>query len=248
MYLKTDGLVLRQVDYRDADQILTILTPDYGKLTVKAQGVRSRRSQIKSGCQVLTYSEFTLLERQGRYIIKEAVPKQMFLPLRTDLELLSLASYFAQVSEAISQEDAPNPRLLATTLNCVYMLCQKTRPRELVKAVFELRMACLAGYEPMLDGCISCGETAPQWFDITSGCLYCQSCRPAGGMGICMPIPVAALAAMRYLIVCPDKRLFSFSIPEEALTALGQLSEAYLCTQLEHSFSSLDFYKSLLLT
>lgn len=246
MYIKTEGIVLRQSDYRDTDQILTVLTKDCGKMTIKARGVKSRRSKLKSACQLLTYSEFTLLDYQGRYLITEAEPKQMFLPLRQDLEGLSLASYFAQVVETISQEDVPNPQLLSLTLNAIYALAEQRAPRELVKAAFELRGACLAGYEPSLDGCEICGAEFPDRFHISHGCLQCAACR-SGSEGICMPISAGVLAAMRYITRCPAKRLFSFTLPAEQLAQLSSVTEAFLCTQLEHSFYTLDFYKSLLL-
>ena len=54
------------------------------------------------------------------------------------------------------------------------------------------------------------------------------------------------LTAMRYIAWCEPKRLFSFSLEPEALKSLSSLTEAYLMTQLEHSFYTLDFYKSLL--
>ena len=61
MYLKTQGLVLRVTEYRDSDAILSVLTREQGLMTFKARGVRSRRSQIKSACQLLAFSEFTVL-------------------------------------------------------------------------------------------------------------------------------------------------------------------------------------------
>ena len=67
MYLKTQGLVLRVTEYRDSDAMLTVLTKEQGLMSFKARGVRSRRSQLKSACQLLCFSEFTLLERQGYY-------------------------------------------------------------------------------------------------------------------------------------------------------------------------------------
>ena len=44
MYIKTDGIVLREVAYQDSDKLLTVLTREYGKLTVRARGVRSSRT------------------------------------------------------------------------------------------------------------------------------------------------------------------------------------------------------------
>ena len=122
MYTKTLGLVLREVEYKDADKLLTVLTRDRGKLTVRARGVRSRSSRLKSGCQLLAYSEFTLFENRNSLVVDEAVAQELFLPLRQDIERLALASYFAQVAEVLSREEDPDEALLSLTLNALASL------------------------------------------------------------------------------------------------------------------------------
>ena len=128
MYFKTEGVVLRETEYKDADKLLTVLSRDRGRLTLRARGVRSQSSKLKSGCQLLAFSEFTVFEGRGALTVDEAVPLELFLPLREDIELLSLASYFAQVAEVLSQEDAPNPELLSMCLNGFYALSKLNRP------------------------------------------------------------------------------------------------------------------------
>lgn len=246
MFLKTDGLVVRQVNYKDNDQILTVLTKEHGLMTLKARGVRSRSSRLKGACQLLAYSEFTIFENRGFHTIDEANDIQMFPELRTDIELLSLASYFAQVAEVLSQEDMPNPELLSLTLNALYALCRRLCTPELVKAAFELRAACLGGYTPELSGCAVCGDPEPDRFDVRGGILCCASC--SAGEGLRLPVSPGSLAAMRYLVSCDAKRLFAFRLEGRAVKELCDLAETYLQTQLERGFYTLDFYKSLLMS
>lgn len=246
MFLKTDGLVVRQVNYKDNDQILTVLTKEHGLMTLKARGVRSRSSRLKGACQLLAYSEFTVFENRSFHTIDEANAIQMFPELRTDIELLSLASYFAQVAEVLSQEDMPNPELLSLTLNALYALCRRLCTPELVKAAFELRAACLGGYTPELSGCAVCGDPEPDRFDVRGGILCCASC--SAGEGLRLPVSPGSLAAMRYLVSCDAKRLFAFRLEGRAVKELCDLAETYLQTQLERGFYTLDFYKSLLMS
>lgn len=246
MFLKTDGLVVRQVNYKDNDQILTVLTKEHGLMTLKARGVRSRSSRLKGACQLLAYSEFTVFENRGFHTIDEANAIQMFPEFRTDIELLSLASYFAQVAEVLSQEDMPNPELLSLTLNALYALCRRLCTPELVKAAFELRAACLGGYTPELSGCAVCGDPEPDRFDVRGGILCCASC--SAGEGLRLPVSPGSLAAMRYLVSCDAKRLFAFRLEGRAVKELCDLAETYLQTQLERGFYTLDFYKSLLMS
>ena len=243
MYLTTRGLVLRATEYKETDRILTVLTAEDGLLTLKARGVRSNRSKLKGACQLLTYAEFTVNEARGFRFISEATAIEMFAGLRNDIVLLALSSYFAQLAEVLSQEDAASPALLSLILNALYALSKLQKPPRLVKAATELRLAAIAGYQPELSGCCVCGSPEPDRFCIAEGTLECAACR--SGDGVRMPLSPASLAAMRYILSCPEKKLFSFSISGAAEKELCDAAESYLLTQLERSFYTLDFYKSL---
>ncbi len=246
MYLTIQAIVLRVTDYNDRDALLTVLSRDYGKLTIKARGLRRKNSPLIAPCQLLAYGEFTLFEYRGQYTINEAHSVELFQGLRRDLCKLSLGTYFAQCAEVLSQEDLPNPELLSLTLNCLYALDKLAKPEMLVKAVFELRAASIAGYTPDLFGCYVCGSQTPAYFDITGGSVLCENCR-GHATGIRMPLTMSVLEAMRYLIYCDPKKLFSFEIGCDSVEQLSGITEAYLTTQLERGFSTLDFYKSLFL-
>lgn len=245
MFIKTEAVVLREVEINEADKLLDLLSKDRGLLTVKAGAVRRGSSPLKSACQLLTLSEFTLREYRGKLSVQEAQPLEQFRALREDVELLALGSYFAQAAGAVAQEDAPNPELLQLLCNALFALGNRGKPQSLVKTGFELRLACLAGFTPDLSACAVCGAAEPDRFDLSRGTLSCAACRE-GKSGIRLPLTPGMLMAMRYIVWCEPKRLFSFRLEEESLSALSTLTEAYLMTQLEHSFYTLDFYKSLL--
>lgn len=247
MYLTIQGIVLRVTDYNDKDALLTLLTHRHGKLTVKARGLRRKNSPLIAPCQLLAYGEFTLFEYRGQYTINEAHSIELFTALRRDLTKLSLGTYFAQAAEVLSQEDMPSPELQSLLLNCLFALSKLNLPEMQVKAVFELRAACLSGYTPDLFGCHICGNQNPERFDLSAGQLECRNCRSSESNGIRMPVTPSVLEAMRYISLCDPKKLFSFQIGEETLAKLADLTEAYLTTQLERGFSTLDFYKSLLI-
>lgn len=247
MYLTIKGLILRVTNYNDHDAILSILTHSHGKLTVKARGLRRKNSPLIAPCQLLAYSEFVLFEYKEMYTINEAHTVELFHGLRNDLQKLSLGSYFAQVSDVLSQEDQPNPELLSLVLNSLYALASLNTPEILVKSVFELRCACLAGYTPDISGCIHCGNISPNRFDVSAGHLECSTCKSKDSEGIRMPVSAGVLDALRYICFCDSKKVYNFSIMEDTLFALSELSELYLSTQLERGFSALDFYKTIVL-
>ena len=120
------------------------------------------------------------------------------------------------------------------------------RVATVLKAAFELRLACIGGYEPDLTGCAVCGRADCGRFLVSGGCLQCLEC--GLGEGLSLPVSAGCLAAMRYITGCDAKRLFSFSLDGPARKELADAAETYLVTQLERGFYTLDFYKSLLLT
>lgn len=240
MYKTTRALVLREVKYKEADKILTVLTDSDGKLTVKARGALRKSCKYGAASQALTYSEMTLFGNRGKWSLNEASIIEQFLPLRADLEALSLGTYFAETLEAVSDEDSPDPALLQLGLNSLFALSAERYPREHVKAVFELRLLCLAGFAPALDG-------EGEFFSLVGGVLHGPGGAP-GAPGQSLPLSAAARDAMRYVAAAPAKKIFAFSLPPEAERQFCTLCEGYLLAQLERGFRSLEYWKRLRLT
>ena len=118
MYMTTKALVLRTVDYRDADKILTLLTEEQGKLTASARGCRRKGSVTAAGCQLLCWSELVLYERNNRWFVKEAATLRQFRGVRDDLERLALACYFAEVTQLLAVEGERSPELQIGRASC----------------------------------------------------------------------------------------------------------------------------------
>ena len=239
----TCGLVLRETVTRDADKILTVLTPDRGRLSVIARGARRKGSRVAAACQLLAYSEMTLYEK-GRWTMLDAADTiELFDGLRQDLTALSLAAYFAELTEAVSDGSGD---VLPLLLNALYALSALKKPPQLVKPAFQFRLMALAGYEPMADGCALCGAPEPEnpMLDVVHGVVHCGKCREKGGLSL--PLTASGRAALRYVLYGDPRRLYSFSLPPEGLRALNHAADAYVSAQLERSFRTLDYYKTIL--
>ena len=107
MYITTTGLVLRAVPYRETSVILTVLTAAEGKLTVSARGARRRGSKTAASVQPLAFSEMTLSGRNGRWTLTEARSLELFEGLQSELSLLALGNYFAELAETVCGEEEP---------------------------------------------------------------------------------------------------------------------------------------------
>lgn len=241
------GIVLREINYKEADKILTVLTREEGKLTLKARGCRRKNSRLLASSQLLVYSELAITQRGEFITLVEGDPLTQFRRLGEDIDKLALASYFAEVTEKTVQEGEVCPDILSLLLNCLYALDTLDKPLEQVKAVFQLRLLTLTGLAPLLDSCVVCGNPQPEEprLHLLQGVLHCAACRTQVGDGVSMPLSPAALAAARYIVAGEAKKLFSFSLTSEACKQLDQVTEAFLMTQQERGFRTLDYYKQL---
>lgn len=245
MHITTRGLVLREVNYKEADKILTVLTGEGGKRTVKARGCRRRGSRLAASAQLLAYSEMTLFEYRDYCTMNEASSLEQFWGVRSGVDKLALGSYFAETMETVALEGRSDPELLSLILNALYALDKLDRPLALVKAAYELRLLCLAGYAPILDACARCGAPEPEApvLNLTEGVICCGKC--FAGTGGAVLLNAGALAAMRHVAEGDPRRMFSFRLGAQGLAGMGRACEAFLLAQLERGFRTLDFYKEL---
>lgn len=243
----TTGLVLRVTETKETDKILTVLTPDMGKIPLIARGARRKNSRIAAACQLLAYSELTLYRRGNWYMLDEASTVELFDGVRQDIVLLALASYFAELAEAVCAEETASPEILSLLLNALYALCYLDRDPRLVKAAFQFRLMALSGFEPLAEECAVCGTAQPEGpvLDISGGFVACGTCR-GPERSFRLPLTEAGLAALRHVLYADPRRLYSFTLEPGALQALDQAGEAFIAAQLERGFRTLDYYKALL--
>lgn len=246
MFSTVKGLVLREVRYKEADRILTLLTAEQGKITVKARGALRKGSRLGGASQSLCYSEFTLFGNRGRWTADEGSSIEQFLGLREDISQLALGAYFAELLDTVCAEEVPAQPALQLALNALYALSRGLYGAEHVKAVFELRLMCLEGFEPEVEQCGVCGrpDIVDPMFSPSSGMVHCRECAAMADGGSAA-IDGDIVHAMRHIVSAPPKKEFSFVLPEEKEKKLSQLCETFVRRQLDKSFWSLDYWKSV---
>ena len=240
------GLVLRTADYKESSKMLTVLTDELGKISVCARSATRMKSRIAAACQPLAFSEMTLAERNDKYYLNEASTLELFSGMTADLKSYALGCYFLELLDAACPETQPEPEALSLGLNALWLLSEGKKERKLIKSVFEFRLMSVLGYQPETQRCAVCGMETPEnpYLDLRGGELFCRSCamqsaqRPAA-------MDEGSLAALRYLLRAPGNKAFAFRLEAEPLRRLGDVAEAYAKEQLERSFRTLDYYKSI---
>ena len=241
------GLVLRSADYKESSKMLTVLTDALGKISVSARGATRLKSRIGAACQPLVFSEMTVSESKERYYLKEASTLEMFSGLSSDLKTYALGCYFLELLDASCPETVEEPEVLALGLNALWLLSEGKKEPQIVKSAFEFRLMTLLGYQPEMEHCAACGKAAPEIpaLDLRGGALYCRDCALKALAERPMTLDEPSLLAIRHIVSAPRNSVFSFRISDSGLRRLSDVSENYVKEQLERSFRTLDYYKSL---
>ena len=103
--LKVNGIIIQEVNYGDFDKVLTMLTPNLGKITCNARGARKTKSQLLSTTQLFTFGEFVLFKGGDTYNVNSCETIEMFYNLRTDLDKLTYASHITKIINDITTEN-----------------------------------------------------------------------------------------------------------------------------------------------
>ena len=256
MLTEVRGLVIRTIDIKETDRLITIFTQEKGAITALARGARSLRSRKMSATMQFCYADFVLYQRGDKFEVREVSLIESFFDIRRSIESLSLANYIAEVLSdvTIEEEDA---ELLRVSLNSLYAISTGRYAVEKVKAVFEIRCASILGFMPDVLACHSCDERFGNfYFDIMGGLIKRESCHRRDTRThaeqedphesrIIYILSEGAKVALGYAIHAPIEKIFSFNISDEDMRLFARATESYLLNQIGHGFKTLDFYKDV---
>ena len=250
MQIKTTGLVLKQRNIGENDRIITILSKEYGVIEASAKNVKTIKSSISSGVQILTYTDFCLYKGKSQYIINCADSIDSFYDLRLDVVKLSLGAYFCELTAYLCNAGDDNAKeYLRLILNTLHFLQKENSICDLNKSIFELRSLEIAGFMPNLVSCNECGiyECENMLFFPIEGILLCGKCNEKSNLvsSVKHPLKCDTLSSMRYIIFSDLKKLFKFNLTGISLKQLSFITGEYTKLHTDTKFKSLEIYKSL---
>ncbi|MHB8245570.1 MAG: DNA repair protein RecO [Acidimicrobiales bacterium] len=173
---RDEGVVLRTMKLGEADRIITLLTPDHGKVRAVAKGVRKPKSKLAGRLEPLT--QVTMLCWKGREldVVNQVDVVDHFRSIREDLDKMPPAFTMLEAVDLVAVERQPVPQLFRALTGALRTLAEGTGP--VLLGAFLFRLLELEGVGPVVDSCTACGEDAPLVaFDEHVGGLLCQSCR-----------------------------------------------------------------------
>ena len=88
MVIEIEGIVIRQVQYKEKDAMISVLTKD-GTVSFLARGILNPTSKNASSCLLFAYSNFTLNSKQDKLTLTQGKLIKSYYHLYESLEKMA---------------------------------------------------------------------------------------------------------------------------------------------------------------
>ena len=233
--VKTKGIIIAENIMSDFDKMLTILTPNMGKIECVAKGARRPKSLLMAGTQFLCFGDYLLYKGGDNYSMNSCETIELFYNIRTDLDKLKYAVYITKIVNDVTTENQNNYKVLQLFLNTLYVISNTDKDLELVTAIFRLRLLSIIGYRPEIRECKICKQKEKLTkFSIKDNGFKCEACGKQDKGAISMNDTTKD--AIRYIILSDAKKIYSFQVPKDCIEELKIISKLYLTEKLEKEY------------
>ena len=241
---RTEAIVLREMNYGEADRILTLLTPR-GKVSAIAKGIRRPTSRKVGHLGLFCRSQVLVARGRNLDIVTQAEGIEELQGLRSDLLRFTYACYAGELMDRFAQEEDDSSALFELMVFALRWVAQEEDLR-LGLRYFELHLLRHSGYQPQLFSCVACGEQVrarPNFFSDDQGGVLCERC--GSGHSQCKPVSLNAQKVLRYLQRHAAADIRALRISSRTHREIEALLLSYLEYVLERELKSVAFLRRL---
>lgn len=235
---QTEAIIIKRINLGEADRILTLYTPEHGKIKAVAKGSRRTRSKLGGHVELLTHSQLLLAHGRNLDIVTQAQTIDSFLPLKENLKRMSCGLYISELVDVFSEEHAENRKLFQLLLQTLHQLSQLDK-NDVALRYFELNLLNFTGYRPQLQMCANCSSSlqpVTNYFSSSQGGVLCTDC--GYQEPVARELSVNALKVLRLWQDCDFSTANRIHINPELAFELEQALREYIKYLLERQVKS----------
>ncbi len=242
---RCEAVVLRRVDFGEADRLLTLYSREYGKIKGIAKGARKPQSRKTGHVELFMRSRFFLAKGRNLDIITQAEAIESYVALRSDLIRTTYASYAVELLDRFTVEEDQHSGIFDLLVNALGWFAT-AEDLLLAARYYELRLLSLTGFQPRFFQCVSCDEAIieqDQSFSAELGGFLCPDCKHADRNAL--PVSAVKVKVLRYLQTRSWDVVQHLHLKKPLLHDLETLMHAYITHTLERELKSVDFLHRL---
>lgn len=188
-----------------------------------------------AGSQLLCFGEYLMYKGSNTYNINSCETIEVFYNLRMDLDKLKYTAHITKIIQDVTQENQNSYKILQLYLNTLYTLSETEKNIDLVLSIFKIRLLCILGFTPRINECITCKNKEKQsFFSIRDNGFKCEDCSRVDKS--CISMQEGTKNAIKYIVMSPPKKLFSFNLKDESLRELNLIAKIYFDEKMEKEY------------
>lgn len=238
------GIVTRYVNYRENDRIISIITPDRGRVDAKARGARRQNSPLLPCAETFVYGEFELFLHKDKYTVNGCGVTESFFPIREDIVRFALGTSMLQLVSDTVQENEPNEAMFLLLYRALSFLAYGEADATDLFLCFLIRFLNAAGLKPSITACAQCGRDVrgdeKLFFSPLLGGAVCAACARGGA-----PVSKTALEALRRMLLLTEEQMDRVRLSEQLRGELYALLTDYAEQALEYGPRALAFMRQI---
>lgn len=236
--VRTEGVILRSINYSESSKILTLLSPAQGRVSVIAKGARRPKSPFRASTEPLMHVVIVYADKATRDVqtLTQCDVLDAFDGMTHDLTALAAASYVAEVAGAVAQSRHAAPELYRALCTTLLLLDQAPAHAPGILLWGMRRVLDAAGLAPQVERCLACGGPPagePRYFNPRAGGVTCRRCHQPGSR----PLKPAGFEA---LIAAGEAEPQATVAAPAILDALHALNE-HVLFHIDHPCKSYGF-------
>ncbi|NLS45789.1 MAG: DNA repair protein RecO [Firmicutes bacterium] len=241
---RTEAIVLGYRNLGEADKILTLFSPDKGKIHAVARGVRRPRNPLLGGSQLFSYSNFLIMEGRNLDNISQCEIKESFYKIRQKLEPMSYGLYFAELLRASTPMEDKNRELFRFFLKTMYVL-QDWQNLEILSRIYEIKLMAIQGFKPEIQNCVECGERVQNkvFFSASMGGVLCSSCFQRDKHSV--TIAPETLIVLKNMLIGTYEELMGIQVKDHVLKELENISKHFISYHIDRKLKTTEFIKDV---
>ena len=237
------AVVLRKVDYGEADRIFTLLTRDHGKVGAIGKAVRKTQSKLGPSLELFGHVDILLARGRGELDVIAQVQRVPGYRIEGSVELMAHAALIAELAERVCEDRHPIDGVYELTVSSLAELAHETDPRR-ASAWFLMTALDLLGYAPQLMNCASCEKplsARPAPFSAEAGGFLCDSC----AVPAMESVPLAAIKVLRLMASGDSSTYRRLKLDAVVMNAIDGVLQSQLEYHMDRRLKSLAFLNQL---
>lgn len=239
--LKTSGIIIKSLDYKENDKLVWIYTERFGKISAIAKGAKRSKNNLFSVTLPLCYGDYLFFKGKGMCRLSEGKLRNSFQGLLNNLEKLTYSSYLCELIDISTEDEEANYELYKQFVTAIYLLDTDALDYELLTRAFELKLLRATGYGLDFGNCVFCKKKlqTSNYISLSYHGGVCENCPKEHGIYLSK----GSFNALRFLNNTTLDKVYRVSLTDEMKEEIFKITSSIISSNYTRRPKSLDMLK-----